>query len=93
MVVYGDAIPLLRWDSPVANRVKDAISEGVKVVACKNSMNAQQLTSNDMGLISITCRPASLNLSSCRQQAGNIFDLDPLAVKLGGFINATMEKI
>jgi intracellular sulfur oxidation DsrE/DsrF family protein len=48
MVVYGDAIPMLRWDSPVANRVQDAISDGVKVVACENSMDAQKLTHDDM---------------------------------------------
>jgi hypothetical protein len=48
MVVYGDAIPLLRWDSPVANRVKDAISDGVKVCRLQEQHESQKLTSNDM---------------------------------------------
>ena len=48
MVVYGDAIPMLRDDSLVANKVAEALADGVKIVACENTMKAQNLTRNDM---------------------------------------------
>ena len=48
IVVYGPGIGMLKSDSPVAKRVADALSAGVKVVACENTMKAQKLSGPDM---------------------------------------------
>jgi intracellular sulfur oxidation DsrE/DsrF family protein len=48
MVVYGDAIAMLRDDSLVPNKVEEAMEEGVKIVACENTMKAQNLTRDTM---------------------------------------------
>ena len=48
MVVYADAIGMLRDDSLVANKVEQALDEGVKIVACENTMNAQHITKDSM---------------------------------------------
>jgi intracellular sulfur oxidation DsrE/DsrF family protein len=48
IVVYGPGIGMLKSDSPVAKRVADALSAGVKVVACENTMKAQKLSTPDM---------------------------------------------
>jgi len=39
---------MLKDDSLVAEKVSDALADGVKIVACMNSMNAQGLKQNDM---------------------------------------------
>ena len=48
LVVYGPGIGMLKMDSAVGNRVNDAVTAGVKVVACENTMHAQKLTKEDM---------------------------------------------
>lgn len=48
LVVYGPGIGMLKAGSPVAARVAEAQKNGVKVVACENTMKAQQLTYADM---------------------------------------------
>jgi len=48
MVVYGDAIGMLRDDSLVGNKVEQAMDEGVKIVACENTMNAQHIGKDSM---------------------------------------------
>ena len=48
LVVYGPGIGMLKMESPVGNRVNDAVADGVKVVACEVTMNAQKLTKDDM---------------------------------------------
>jgi hypothetical protein len=48
LVVYADGIAMLRDDSLVFNKVEDAINEGVKIVACMNTMNAQNITKDTM---------------------------------------------
>jgi intracellular sulfur oxidation DsrE/DsrF family protein len=48
MVVYGDAITMLREDSLVPNKVEEAMAEGVKIVACENTMKAQNITRDTM---------------------------------------------
>ena len=48
IVVYGPGIGMLQGDSPVAQRVADAVSKGVKVVACENTMKAKKLAQSDM---------------------------------------------
>ncbi|MDE2048311.1 MAG: DsrE family protein [Betaproteobacteria bacterium] len=48
LVVYGPGIGMLKAGSPVAERVAEAQKNGVKVVACENTMKAQKLTYADM---------------------------------------------
>lgn len=48
MVVYGDAISMLRDDSMVDNKVEQALEEGVKIVACENTMKAQNISRDNM---------------------------------------------
>jgi intracellular sulfur oxidation DsrE/DsrF family protein len=49
IVVYGaGAIGMLKFDSPVGNRVDEAIASGVKIVACETTMRGQNLTRSDM---------------------------------------------
>lgn len=48
MVVYADGIAMLRDDSLVFNKVEDALNEGVRIVACMNTMNAQNISKDSM---------------------------------------------
>lgn len=48
IVVYGTGIGMLKFDSVVANRIDEAVGDGVKIVACENTMTAQKLTKDDM---------------------------------------------
>jgi uncharacterized protein len=48
IIVYGPGIGMLKMDSPVANRIADALKSGVKVVACENTMTGQKLKRDDM---------------------------------------------
>ena len=48
IVAYGPGIGMLKMDSPVGNRVGEALGSGVQVVACQNTMENQKLTRADM---------------------------------------------
>lgn len=48
MVVYGDAISMLRDDSLVSNKVEEALEEGVRIVACENTMKAKNIGKDSM---------------------------------------------
>jgi len=48
IVAYGPGIGMLKLDSPVANRVREAKDAGVKVLACENTMKGQKLARSDM---------------------------------------------
>jgi uncharacterized protein len=48
IVVYGNGIGMLKLDSEVAERVKQAVDGGITVVACENTMKARKLTRADM---------------------------------------------
>lgn len=48
IVVYGPGIGMLKNGSEVAGRVEEAISSGVKIVACGNTMTTLHLTKDDM---------------------------------------------
>ena len=48
IVAYGPGIGMLKSDSAVGNRVGEALSSGVKVVACENTMRGQKLVKADM---------------------------------------------
>ena len=48
IVVYGPGIGMLKADAAVANRIGQAKIDGIKVVACQNTMRGQKLTPADM---------------------------------------------
>lgn len=48
IVAYGPGIQMLKWESEVASRVKEAYEDGVTISACGNTMKAQKLTDKDL---------------------------------------------
>lgn len=48
IVVFGPGIHMLTADSTAANRISQAIKNGVKIVACENSMTNFKLAKADM---------------------------------------------
>ena len=69
IVAYGPGLAMLRAGSPVAQRVTAALQSGVKVVACQNTMKAQQLTQADM-LTDIGYVPSAVVELMQKQQQG-----------------------
>ena len=48
VVAYGPGLGMLKLQSPVAVRVGEAIGQGVKLMACENTMHGRKLTKADM---------------------------------------------
>jgi intracellular sulfur oxidation DsrE/DsrF family protein len=48
IVVFGPGINMLKADSTASNRIDQAIKNGVKIVACENSMTNFKLAKADM---------------------------------------------
>ena len=48
VVAINAGLGMLKVDSPVGNRVADALKSGVVIVACENSMHGQKLVREDM---------------------------------------------
>ncbi|CAG0999756.1 hypothetical protein RHDC4_03098 [Rhodocyclaceae bacterium] len=48
VVAIGPGIDMLKADSLVANRVEEAMADGVRFVACENTMKAQHVPREDM---------------------------------------------
>lgn len=48
IVAYGPGIGMLRRESSVSSRIDEALTAGVSVVACENTMTGQKLTKPDM---------------------------------------------
>ena len=48
LVAYGPGVNMLKGDSPVKQRIAEALKSGVKVNACQNTMNGMKLTAPDM---------------------------------------------
>jgi intracellular sulfur oxidation DsrE/DsrF family protein len=69
IVVYGPGIGMLKGDSPVAARIEQALKNGIKVVACENTMRAQKLVYADM-LPKIGYVPAGVVELMKKQQEG-----------------------
>ena len=69
LVVYGPGIDMLKLESAAGNRVNDAVANGVRVVACENTMEAQKLDKADM-LNSIGYVPAGVIELIKKQQQG-----------------------
>jgi intracellular sulfur oxidation DsrE/DsrF family protein len=69
IVVYGPGIAMLKAGSPLTQRITATLKSGVKVVACENTMKAQQLTYKDM-LPDIGYVPAGVVELMQKQQQG-----------------------
>jgi intracellular sulfur oxidation DsrE/DsrF family protein len=69
IVAYGPGIEMFKMESEVGNKVDKAIAEGVKIVACQNTMKARKLTQSDM-LTSIAYVPAGVVEIMRKQQQG-----------------------
>jgi intracellular sulfur oxidation DsrE/DsrF family protein len=48
VIVIGPGLGMLKADALTANKVQDAMTAGVRFVACGNSMTAQHLSKDDM---------------------------------------------
>lgn len=48
IVVYGPGIGMLKANAPISDRVGAAVKSGVQIVACENTMTAQNITRADM---------------------------------------------
>ena len=48
IVAYGPGIGMLKADSLTANRIIDAMGQGIRVVACENTMTNQKIKREDM---------------------------------------------
>lgn len=69
IVAYGPGIGMLKSGSEVASRVEEALSSGVKVVACGNTMTTLHLTKDDM-ILGIDYAKAGVVELMRLQQAG-----------------------
>lgn len=65
IVSNGPSVLMLKSNSPIAERIQDAVKSGVKIVACENSMKGLKLAKSDMhpgvgyvpaGIIELTTR-------------------------------------
>ena len=48
VVAYGPGLNMLKLDSAVSARVGDALGQGVKIMACENTMTNNKITRADM---------------------------------------------
>lgn len=48
LVVFGNGVGLLKFDSPLANRVDETLDGGAQVLMCENTMKGRKLTAADM---------------------------------------------
>lgn len=69
VVAYGPGINFLKMDSAAGERVREALSHGVAVAACENTMQNQKLSKDDM-LPGISYVPAGVTELVKRQQQG-----------------------
>ena len=69
IVAYGPGIGLLKLESPVGQRIAEALDQRVQVVACENTMTAQKLIKADM-LPNISYVPAGVVELMQKQQQG-----------------------
>lgn len=68
IVAFGPGIDMLKLESEVGDRVDKALTDGVRIVACENTMKGKQLTKDDM-LPSISYVPGGV-VEIMRKQKG-----------------------
>lgn len=69
IVAYGPGINMLKMEATTATRVSQAISSGIAIVACENTMTAQKINKADMN-DAISYVPAGVIQLMKRQQQG-----------------------
>jgi len=69
LVAYGPGLPMLKLESEVANRVSDALAQGVKILACENTMTNTKTTRADM-LPNLSYVKAGVTTLMARQREG-----------------------
>jgi len=69
LVAYGPGLNMLKLDSAVSMRVGDALAQGVKILACENTMTNTRTTRADM-LPNIGYVPAGVVELMEKQQQG-----------------------
>lgn len=69
IVAYGPGIDMLKMESEVGDKIDKAIANGVKIVACQNTMKAKKLTKDDM-LTSIDYVPGGVLEIMRKEKAG-----------------------
>lgn len=69
IVAFGPGIDMLRLESEVGNRIGDALANGIKIVACQNTMKNMKVTQADM-LPSIGYVPGGVVELMRKQQQG-----------------------
>lgn len=69
LIAYGPGVNMLKADSPVKQRVTEALKAGVKINACQNTMNGMKLTPADM-LPQISYVPSGVVEVMKKQQQG-----------------------
>jgi len=48
LVVFGNGIDMLKFDSPLANRIDETLASGAAVLMCRNTMTARKVVDKDM---------------------------------------------
>jgi uncharacterized protein len=48
LVAYGPGLPMLKLDSALSARISDALAQGVKIMACENTMTNTKVVREDM---------------------------------------------
>ncbi|MGE5027311.1 MAG: DsrE family protein [Betaproteobacteria bacterium] len=48
VVVYGPGLDMVLLETEAAEKIEEAVSQGVKIVACENTMIGRKLTAADM---------------------------------------------
>jgi len=69
IVAYGPGIGMLKLESPVATRIKEAQATGINIVACENTLTNMKINKDDM-LPALTYVPAGVVQLMQRQQQG-----------------------
>jgi hypothetical protein len=69
VVAYGPGLSMLKLESPVSTRVGDALGQGVKIIACENTMTNTKTTKADM-LLNIGYIKAGVVELMVKQQQG-----------------------
>lgn len=69
IVVFGQGISMVKFDSPLGELVGKAIDSGVDVVVCENTLRGNKLTKDDM-LDKVKYTPAGVVAIMKRQKEG-----------------------
>ncbi len=69
LVAYGPGLPMLKLESEVSSRIADALAQGVRILACENTMTNTKTTRADM-LPNISYVKAGVTTLMARQREG-----------------------